>query len=180
MSRQSPTTSSVFPTSPVQAHPPVPDPGPPTSATATTESSTVASPPPRLADDFEYTDLDLLISRLEENEASRQGANYEQLLTVGEVLGPAHPPAPRPDFDLNVGLIEIQRRRVMKDGRVKLKLSLMGVGVDKCGICLTQFKNNESAVLLPCLHSFHTNCIMSWFVRQEVPACPHCRALVTQ
>ncbi|KDN49510.1 hypothetical protein RSAG8_02212, partial [Rhizoctonia solani AG-8 WAC10335] len=99
---------------------------------------------------------------------------------VGEVLGPAHPPAPRPDFDLNVGLIEIQRRRVMKDGRVKLKLSLMGVGVDKCGICLTQFKNNESAVLLPCLHSFHTNCIMTWFVRQDVPACPHCRAPVPQ
>ncbi|CAE6463460.1 unnamed protein product [Rhizoctonia solani] len=183
MSRQQSTTSSVFqPPSPVQAHPPVPvpvsDSGP--STTETTGSPAVASPPPHLADDFEYTDLDLLISRLEENEASRQGANYEQLLTVGEVLGPAHPPAPRPDFDLNVGLIEIQRRRVMKDGRVKLKLSLMGVGVDKCGICLTQFKNNENAVLLPCLHSFHTNCIMSWFVRQDVPACPHCRTPITQ
>lgn len=35
------------------------------------------SSPSRLADDFEYTDLDLLISRLEENETARQGANYE-------------------------------------------------------------------------------------------------------
>lgn len=59
---------------------------------------------------------------------------------MGEVLGPARPAVTRPELDLNVGLIEIQRRRVMKDGRVKLKLSLMGVGVDKCGICLTQFK----------------------------------------
>ncbi|CAE6448194.1 unnamed protein product [Rhizoctonia solani] len=179
MSRQSSATSSVYqPSSPVPSHPPLPDPGPSTSIPTAAESPIIS--PPHLADDFEYTDLDLLISRLEENEASRQGANYEQLLTVGEVLGPAHPPAPRPDFDLNVGLIEIQRRRVMKDGRVKLKLSLMGVGVDKCGICLTQFKNNENAVLLPCLHSFHTNCITSWFVRQDIPACPHCRAPITQ
>ncbi|KAF8609763.1 hypothetical protein BDV93DRAFT_431923 [Ceratobasidium sp. AG-I] len=102
----------------------------------------------------------------------------QQLLTVGEVLGPGVPPRPRPELDLNAGLIEIQRRRVMKDGRVKLKLSLMGVSVDKCGVCLTQFKNNENAVLLTCLHSFHTNCIMSWFVRQDVPACPHCRTPV--
>ncbi|KEP51760.1 zinc finger, C3HC4 type (RING finger) protein [Rhizoctonia solani 123E] len=179
MSRQSSATSSVYqPSSPIPSHPPLPDPGPSTSTPTAAESPIIS--PPHLADDFEYTDLDLLISRLEENEASRQGANYEQLLTVGEVLGPAHPPAPRPDFDLNVGLIEIQRRRVMKDGRVKLKLSLMGVGVDKCGICLTQFKNNENAVLLPCLHSFHTNCITSWFVRQDIPACPHCRAPITQ
>ncbi|KAF8761764.1 hypothetical protein RHS01_00460 [Rhizoctonia solani] len=92
---------------------------------AATASTTVS--PAHLADDFEYTDLDLLISRLEENEASRQGANYEQLLRWRSPR-PAHPPVPRPDFDLNVGLIEIQRRRVMKDGRVKLKLSLMGVG----------------------------------------------------
>ncbi|KAJ1310934.1 hypothetical protein OPQ81_009446 [Rhizoctonia solani] len=181
MLRQSSATSSVYqPPSPPQNHPPVPVPGPPAGPSAATDSDTAVSPPAHLADDFEYTDLDLLISRLEENEASRQGANYEQLLTVGEVLGPAHPPPPRPDFDLNAGLIEIQRRRVMKDGRVKLKLSLMGVGVDKCGICLTQFKNNESAVLLPCLHSFHTNCIRSWFIRQDAPACPHCRAPVTQ
>ncbi|KAF8680348.1 Ring finger domain [Rhizoctonia solani] len=182
MTRQSSTTSSIYqPLSPAPSQPQDSDSGPSGSmpTTAATASTTV-SPPAHLADDFEYTDLDLLISRLEENEASRQGANYEQLLAVGEVLGPAHPPVPRPDFDLNVGLIEIQRRRVMKDGRVKLKLSLMGVGVDKCGICLTQFKNNESAVLLPCLHSFHTNCIMSWFVRQDAPACPHCRTPVTQ
>ncbi len=58
---------------------------------------------------------------------------------MGEVLGPAVPRT-RAELDLNVGLVEIQRRRVMKDGRVKLKLSLMGVSVDKCGICLTQFK----------------------------------------
>ncbi|CEL58205.1 hypothetical protein RSOLAG1IB_02950 [Rhizoctonia solani AG-1 IB] len=182
LSRQSSTTSSVYqPISPGPSRPQLSDAGPSSSTTVTTATdSTVVSPPAHLADDFEYTDLDLLISRLEENESSRQGANYEQFLTVGEVLGPAHPPAPRPDLDLNVGLIEIQRRRVMKDGRVKLKLSLMGVSVDKCGICLTQFKNNESAVLLPCLHSFHTNCIMSWFVRQDAPACPHCRTPVTQ
>ncbi|KAG8702982.1 hypothetical protein FRC09_004426 [Ceratobasidium sp. 395] len=114
------------------------NPTPLTSPTGPAADQLIATPrsvtSPHLADDFEYTDLDLLISRLEENEAARQGANYEQLLTVGEVLGPAAPPR-RAELDLNVGLIEIQRRRVMKDGRVKLKLSLMGV------FCLT---NNPS------------------------------------
>ncbi|CUA73775.1 Basic proline-rich protein [Rhizoctonia solani] len=72
MSRQSSTTSSVYqPPSPAQIRPSLVDPGPSSAAEAPTTS------PPHLADDFEYTDLDLLISRLEENEASRQGANYE-------------------------------------------------------------------------------------------------------
>ncbi|CAE6505451.1 unnamed protein product [Rhizoctonia solani] len=72
MSRQSSTTSSVYqPPSPAQIRPSLVDPGPSSAAEAPTTSS------PHLADDFEYTDLDLLISRLEENEASRQGANYE-------------------------------------------------------------------------------------------------------
>ncbi|EUC65455.1 Zf-rbx1 domain protein, putative, partial [Rhizoctonia solani AG-3 Rhs1AP] len=76
MSRQSSATSSVYqPSSPIPSHPPLPDPGPSTSTPTAAESPIIS--PPHLADDFEYTDLDLLISRLEENEASRQGANYE-------------------------------------------------------------------------------------------------------
>lgn len=52
------------------------------------------------------------------------------------------------------GRIEIERRRVLKDGRVKLKLSLLGAAVDKCGICLSQFKEGELAVLgVGCRHA---------------------------
>lgn len=59
------------PASPVRSPISIAEPSNPLDQTST------ATSPPRLADDFEYTDLDLLISRLEENEAARQGANYE-------------------------------------------------------------------------------------------------------
>lgn len=53
-----------------------------------------------------------------------------------------------------VGQIEVQRRRKLKDGRVKLKLRLMGVSVENCGICFMQFKENEGGALTPkCEHS---------------------------
>ena len=53
-----------------------------------------------------------------------------------------------------VGRIEIARRRVTKEGRVKLKLILLGTAVDRCGICLSQFKEEQVAGLLPlCQHA---------------------------
>lgn len=59
-----------------------------------------------------------------------------------------------------VGTIEVERRRVTKDGRIKLKLALLGVRVDKCGICLSQFKERESAALGPtCQHG----CVLFFF-----------------
>ena len=52
-----------------------------------------------------------------------------------------------------IGKIEVMRRRVTKDGRKKLKLALLGVVVDKCGICLSQFKEGVDATLLECQHA---------------------------
>jgi hypothetical protein len=69
----------------------------------------------------------------------------------GEYLGSS-----RDDVDVTpvVGRIEVERRRVLKDGRVKVKLSLLGIGVDKCGVCLSQFRDRELAALGPkCQHS---------------------------
>ena len=52
------------------------------------------------------------------------------------------------------GRVQLQRRRTMRDGRVKLKLTLMGSTVDKCGICLSQFKDTEVACLgTSCQHA---------------------------
>lgn len=87
-----------------------------------------------------------------------QVSNYsapppQDLLRISEFAGPA----PRHDnpFALGAdtlkvppsGRVQLQRRRAMKDGRVKLKLTLMGVAVDKCGICLSQFKDADVACL---------------------------------
>ena len=97
------------------------------------------------------------------------------------------------------GRVEVQRRRVTKDGRVKLKLALMGVVVDKCGICLTQFKDAEVACLgTHCQHAyvflvpsscmaqdvewlthrdrFHEYCLKRWIATSRT--CPMCRASI--
>jgi hypothetical protein len=46
-----------------------------------------------------------------------------------------------------VGRVELERRRVTDDGRVKLKLSLLGVNVQKCAICMSQFKSGDYGIL---------------------------------
>ncbi|KAF9517452.1 hypothetical protein BS47DRAFT_1290909 [Hydnum rufescens UP504] len=80
--------------------------------------------------------------------------------------------------NLPVARIEVERRRKTKDGRTKLKLSLMGVVVDRCVVCLFQFKKLELGVLLPCRHSFHPKCVHPW-LRQNM-TCPSCRTSIIQ
>ncbi|KDQ07291.1 hypothetical protein BOTBODRAFT_192502 [Botryobasidium botryosum FD-172 SS1] len=126
---------------------------------------------------YEYTDLDLLISRLEQAEPG-SGTDYDDLLLLSSILGPGsagssdgHRQAME---NLPVGCVEVERRRVLKDGRVKLKLSLLGIIVDRCSVCLSQFRDNQKGVLLPCKHSFHTKCAKSWLRTNQT--CPVCRA----
>lgn len=52
-----------------------------------------------------------------------------------------------------MGSVEVLRRRVTKEGKTKLKLALLGTVVDRCGICLSQFKEGATAGLLPCMHA---------------------------
>lgn len=105
----------------------------------------------------------MLISRLDDEENIRQGNAYDELLALEEIMGSAAPstssatnPGVRVESvvdDLPVARVQVERRRVTKDGRTKLKLSLMGVMVDRCSVCMCQFKRDEMGVLLPCLHS---------------------------
>ncbi|KAJ7634669.1 hypothetical protein FB45DRAFT_744590 [Roridomyces roridus] len=137
---------------------------------------------------MEVTDLDVLIARLENDQ--HDGANYDALLLVSEFIGPASPVraiGPRPASPSRVsrpagpkpsallsGQIEVLRRRTTKDGRVKLKLALLGVAVDRCGICMTQFKNADHARMIDvCKHAFHERCLARWVMRSRT--CPLCR-----
>ncbi|KAF8578979.1 hypothetical protein K439DRAFT_1416674 [Ramaria rubella] len=123
----------------------------------------------------QLTDLDILLSRLDDTSNEHR---YEDLLLVSDILGPAQlgSESSSPSsivHDLPMGKIEVMRRRKLQDGRVKLKLSLFGVVVDRCHVCLSQFKDAEWAVLLPCLHSYHSACLQSWLARSRT--CPLCR-----
>jgi hypothetical protein len=42
-----------------------------------------------------------------------------------------------------------------------------------CVVCLTKYESNEKAIILPCTHMFHTDCIKSWFKDQNT--CPICK-----
>ncbi|KAF9235535.1 hypothetical protein BU15DRAFT_51301, partial [Melanogaster broomeanus] len=73
-----------------------------------------------------------------------------------------------------VGRVELVRRRVTRDGRIKLKMSLFGVNVGKCTICMTQFRDGDRSILgANCNHAFHENCLQSWLARSQT--CPLCR-----
>ncbi|KAH9918853.1 uncharacterized protein B0H18DRAFT_882459, partial [Fomitopsis serialis] len=55
---------------------------------------------------------------------------------------------------------EVERRRITKDEREKLKLTLLGVVVDECGICLSQFRDEELEVLATlCQHLSVFTCL---------------------
>jgi hypothetical protein len=116
--------------------------------------------------------------------------NNQTLLLVSELIGPASPPRmrtpvcesdisrkriPSPSANISlIGPIEMMRRRKTEDGRVKLKLTLLDVAVNKCGICLSQFKHGDMAALTSvCQHSFHEKCLGRWLARAET--CPLCR-----
>ncbi|KAM0787438.1 hypothetical protein ACM66B_003518 [Microbotryomycetes sp. NB124-2] len=132
----------------------------------------------------QFTELDLLLARLERDQASSGGAaddgtNYDDLNLLGEVMGPAKPPgATQQELEtLAVARVECERRRIDKHGKVKVKLSVVGVRCVDCGICLSRFKVDDLAVVLPnCLHAFHEQCITSWLARNR--QCPFCRVNV--
>ncbi|KAJ3478019.1 hypothetical protein NLI96_g10054 [Meripilus lineatus] len=102
----------------------------------------------------QFTDLDALVSRTEDG--PNDGRHYEDLLLISEIAGNASPSAAHNHSGRaqasrlsspSVGRVEVERRRVTKEGRIRLKLTLLGVTIDKCGICLSQFKDGDEAAM---------------------------------
>ncbi|SPO26634.1 uncharacterized protein UTRI_03925_B [Ustilago trichophora] len=142
-----------------------------TNTTTSNPSITTRNPVPRREPSLGLTDFDLLVAQLETS-----GSHFESLSAIGEFLGPAKPTAATPSqlASLSVGLIECDSRRVTREGKIKQKLSCVGVRVDKCAICLVQFKEMQRAVILPCGHVFHEDCTVK--LLKQVDVCPTCRA----
>ncbi len=46
-----------------------------------------------------------------------------------------------------------------------------------CIICLEDFKNGDKAIILPCIHLFHNECIKNWLKTQNT--CPICKFKLT-
>ena len=148
-------------------------------------ASTVQAPAtqPARSASLGFTDLDLLASRLEEDPSN----GYDTAILLSSFLGPANPHSvsltPSELASIPLGTIYIEKRRTTKEGKVKTKLACLGLRVDRCGICLTQFKEGQGAYVLGCLHVFHgridssgngPDCAREWFRNSR--RCPTCRA----
>ncbi|CEH12760.1 FOG: Predicted E3 ubiquitin ligase [Ceraceosorus bombacis] len=117
-----------------------------------------------------FTDLDFLASRLEQ-----AGDHYDELTTLAEFLGPSKETRATVEemSNLAVGRVELLSRRTTKEGKIKQKLGVAGVRVDKCAICLNQFRPLQEACIFPCLHIFHEGCALQ--LLRSVRNCPSCR-----
>lgn len=76
-------------------------------------------------------------------------------MLVSEVLGPSRSASSSlSDIEsLNIAKVELVSRRIDKFGKVKQKLSVVGVRCGDCSVCLGRFKVGAWAVVLPeCLH----------------------------
>ncbi|KZT06968.1 uncharacterized protein LAESUDRAFT_725282 [Laetiporus sulphureus 93-53] len=132
----------------------------------------------------ERTYSDALMSRTRSNEQPANGRPREELLVISETVYPAIPDplnadaAAPPKNHPFVGKVELQRRRPLKDGRSNTKLTLLGVIVDKCGICIREFKEEDMAALGPvCQHCFHERCLRRWLALNRT--CPLCRVALS-
>lgn len=130
------------------------------------DSAEITSPPQEQSD---VTDLEVMIAQMED----RGTENSSQLLD--EVLGITRPATAEEIDSLPVGRVELERRRVDKNGKTKQKHSCLGLTCNRCSICLTQFKEDELAAVLPlCCHVFHAEpCIRSYLLTNN--RCPTCQ-----
>ncbi|KAF9068578.1 hypothetical protein BDP27DRAFT_1144173, partial [Rhodocollybia butyracea] len=68
----------------------------------------------------------------------------------------------------------VRRQNTLTTGQVKTKLSLLDVTVDKCGVCMNQFRENDSGAMnANCQHPFHESCLRRWLALSRT--CPLCR-----
>lgn len=51
-------------------------------------------------------------------------------------------------------------------------------GNEKCSVCLSDLRDGEQAMKLPCFHTFHKDCITEWLVRKA--ECPVCKTPLSE
>jgi len=63
---------------------------------------------------------------------------------------------------IHTSSVEVFSRRTTSDGRTKVKLALLGMRVERCGVCLMQFREGEVGAKTMCEHVFHEACLGKW------------------
>lgn len=143
----------------------------PDTISSTVAPTTPRQPSPPQEPEFtEYTDADVYASRLEGT-----AREFENLHDIIDFVAQEEPTAtPEMLNSLLCAPVEVESRRVNANGKVKVKLSVLGVRVTNCPVCLSQFRSGDSAVLLPnCGHVAHDGCARKWLKRSDT--CMVCR-----
>ncbi|KAI1839923.1 hypothetical protein JX266_013871 [Neoarthrinium moseri] len=71
----------------------------------------------------------------------------------------------------------VSEETIAKLPRVKLEEQILGPELKGgCTICIDEMKLGDEAVVLPCKHWFHDECVVLWL--KEHNTCPICRALI--
>ncbi|WFD44640.1 hypothetical protein MPSI1_003310 [Malassezia psittaci] len=97
------------------------------------------------------TDLDLVLLSLEDPTLQYEGATL-----LGDYLGPAPSTALSVDEiqTIPVGIVESEPCSEARNSNQRSSLSVVGVRVDECAICLQAFKKGQWACILPCVHMY--------------------------
>ncbi|KAI8899454.1 hypothetical protein BC833DRAFT_585697 [Globomyces pollinis-pini] len=115
------------------------------------------------------------------------GSQYESLLRLAELLGPARPlNADRRDVEEQIPVLEFTSTpnapstdtdtSPSTTPNAVTKISdLLGTTNEKCTICLDAYEEGESLRVLPCQHGFHKSCLDNWLVSYR-NSCPVCRS----
>lgn len=106
-------------------------------------------------DEYDTTDLELAMSQLD-----HPTMQYEWASLLSDFLGPARAATQLSEDDwqrISMGVVQLDRRRVTAQGEVRVRMSVAGVRVDRCGICLQQFRPCDQACILPCMHMYVGN-----------------------
>lgn len=85
--------------------------------------------------------------------------SYEQLLNLEDNVGKVSKGLTEQQID-NLPTIKYHQK-ISKD-------------IDKCIICMEEFKRREKVKALPCGHIFHHNCIKEWLLKEKT--CPFCKS----
>ncbi len=73
-----------------------------------------------------------------------------------------------------IGRVDVESRRQTANGKVKLKLTALGVRVVSCPVCLRNYKEGDLIAILPnCGHVSHQGCAVKWLTRDS--RCMVCR-----
>ena len=80
-------------------------------------------------------------------------------------------------FDNNEVKETSQSQRFFSLINLSMKYSFHGESVD-CSICYEKLKNDDEVITLPCAHTFHFSCAVSWI--KEHDNCPLCRNPISE